>query len=142
MAGARAPGEQCSSRAQKQGRTCPFTHLVDPELAHDDVVHSGGDFPPDVVIPTGVELQVNGACGQRNDLSSAGTEGPQSPPPPSTVLILRAIPLPASSNHVWLWIHPSPSLLQEGRLQPLPGPLPSAKSSHVRSRSEMCCLVD
>lgn len=34
---------------------------------------------------------------------------------PSTELILRAIPFPASPNQVWLWIHPSLSLLQEGR---------------------------
>lgn len=34
--------------------------LVNPQLAHDDVVHSGGDLSPHVVIPAGVELQVNG----------------------------------------------------------------------------------
>lgn len=138
MAGACALGGQCSSRPPEPGRACPFTHLVNPELAHDDVVHSGGDFPPDIVIPTGVELQVDGACGESNNMRSAGRDIPQSPPPP-TVLILRAIPLPASPNQVWLWIHPSLSLLQKGRLQLL---LPSVKNSHVKSRSEMCCLVE
>lgn len=34
--------------------------LVNPQLAHNDVVYSGGDLPPHVVIPAGVELQVNG----------------------------------------------------------------------------------
>lgn len=42
------------------------TDLVNPELAHDDVVNGGGDFPPDIVIPAGVELEVDGACGERN----------------------------------------------------------------------------
>lgn len=68
-------------QAPRARQNCPLTHLVDPELAHDDVVHSGGDFPPDIVIPTGVELQVDGACRDRNDLSSAGADAPQSPPP-------------------------------------------------------------
>lgn len=30
--------------------------LVDPELAHNDVMHSRGTFPPYVVIPTGLEF--------------------------------------------------------------------------------------
>lgn len=40
------------------------TDLVDPKLAHDDVVNGGGDFPPDVMIPTGVKLEVDGTCGE------------------------------------------------------------------------------
>lgn len=39
------------------------THLVDPQLAYDDVVHGGGDLSPHVVVPAGVELQVNGTWG-------------------------------------------------------------------------------
>ena len=37
------------------------THLVNPQFAHYDVVHRGGDFSPHIVIPTGVELQVDAA---------------------------------------------------------------------------------
>lgn len=36
------------------------TDLIDPELAHNDVVHGRGDFPPNVMISAGVELQMNG----------------------------------------------------------------------------------
>lgn len=43
---------------------CQRTHLVNPQLAHNDVVHCGSDLPPHVVVPTGVELQVNGTWGR------------------------------------------------------------------------------
>lgn len=41
--------------------------LVNPQLAHNDVVHSGGDLSPHIVTPAGVELQVNGTCGGNSD---------------------------------------------------------------------------
>lgn len=93
-------------------QNCALTHLVDPELAHDDVVHRGGDFPPDIVIPTGVELQVDGACGDRNDLRNV----PQSSPPTQHCAHPQGHLSPCiPHSQVWLWIHPSLSLLQEGR---------------------------
>lgn len=42
---------------------CSVTDLVDPQLPHNNVVHRGGHLPPHVVVPTGVELQVNGTWG-------------------------------------------------------------------------------
>lgn len=36
------------------------TDLVDPQLAHDDVVHCGGDLSPHIVVSAGVEDEVNG----------------------------------------------------------------------------------
>lgn len=39
------------------------TDLVNPQLAHNDVVHCGGDLSPHIVVPAGVELQVNGTWG-------------------------------------------------------------------------------
>ncbi len=45
------------------------TDLVNPQLAHNDVVHCGGDLPPHIVVPAGVELQVNGTWG------GTGTKG-------------------------------------------------------------------
>lgn len=36
------------------------TYLVNPQFAHNDVVHSGRDLSPHIVVPAGVELQVNG----------------------------------------------------------------------------------
>lgn len=42
---------------------CFKTDLVNPQLAHNDVVHCGGDLSPDIVVPTGVELQVYGTWG-------------------------------------------------------------------------------
>lgn len=36
------------------------TDLVDPQLAHNDVVHCGGDLSPHIVVPAGVEVEVNG----------------------------------------------------------------------------------
>lgn len=36
------------------------TDLVNPQLAHDDVVHCGGDLSPHIVVPAGVEVEVNG----------------------------------------------------------------------------------
>ncbi len=41
----------------------PTTDLVNPQLAHNDVVHCGGDLSPHIVVPAGVELQVNGTWG-------------------------------------------------------------------------------
>lgn len=43
--------------------TCLQTDLVDPQFAHDDVVHCGGDLSPHIVVPAGVEMQVNGTWG-------------------------------------------------------------------------------
>lgn len=43
------------------------SHLVNPQLPHDDVVHSGCDLMPHVVVPRGVELQVDGACREDGD---------------------------------------------------------------------------
>lgn len=119
VAAACALGGQCSSSPPEPGRTCPLTHLVDPELAHDDVVHSGGDFPPHIVIPTRVELQVDGACGERNDLSS---DVPQSPPPALCSSSGPALSLnpPARTGVGFI-----PPLSAPGReVQFLPGPLP------------------
>lgn len=45
------------------------TDLVNPQLAHNDVVHCGGDLSPHIVIPAGLELQVNGTWG------GTGTKG-------------------------------------------------------------------
>ena len=42
---------------------CSQTDLVNPQLAHNDVVHRGGDLSPHVVVPAGVELQMNGTWG-------------------------------------------------------------------------------
>lgn len=42
---------------------CSQTDLVNPQLAHDDVMHCGGDLSPYIVVPAGVELQVNGTWG-------------------------------------------------------------------------------
>lgn len=42
---------------------CSQTDLVNPQLAHNDVVHCGGDLSPHIVVPAGVELQVNGTWG-------------------------------------------------------------------------------
>lgn len=55
------------------------TDLVNPELAHNDVVNSGGHLSPNVVVATGVEFQVDGTCaggkrrlllGQRHAMSN------------------------------------------------------------------------
>lgn len=46
----------------EEGKT--DTDLVYPQLAHNDVVHRGGDLSPHVVVPTGVELEVNGTWGR------------------------------------------------------------------------------
>lgn len=48
---------------------CSETDLVNPQLAHNDVVHCGGDLSPHIVVPAGVELQVNGTWG------GTGTKG-------------------------------------------------------------------
>lgn len=48
--------QRCSGRAVEGSKT----DLVNPQLAHDDVVHCGGDLSPHVVVPAGVEVQVNG----------------------------------------------------------------------------------
>lgn len=37
--------------------------LVNPQLAHNDVVYCGGDLSPHIVVPAGVEMQVNGTWG-------------------------------------------------------------------------------
>lgn len=34
--------------------------LVNPQLAHNDVVYRGSDLSPNIVVPTGVEVQMNG----------------------------------------------------------------------------------
>lgn len=44
-------------------KKCLETDLVNPQLAHNDVVHRGGDLSPHIVVPAGVELQVNGTWG-------------------------------------------------------------------------------
>lgn len=49
---------------------CSVTDLVDPQLPHNNVVHCGGHLPPHVVVPTGVELQVNGTWGGDRGKSS------------------------------------------------------------------------
>lgn len=46
---------------------CSQTDLVNPQLAHNDVVHCGGNLPPHIVVPAGVELQVNGTWGGKGD---------------------------------------------------------------------------
>lgn len=48
--------QRCSGKAVEGSKT----DLVNPQLAHDDVVHCGGDLSPHVVVPAGVEVQVNG----------------------------------------------------------------------------------
>lgn len=96
---ASTPGRQCLSisPAQSHSQVRPGrshhlgpigTNLVNPELAHDDVVNSGGDFPPDIVIPTGVELEVDGTCRERAGLWAPPQHhaGPQSQPSPSTCI--------------------------------------------------------
>lgn len=50
-------------RAPRRARRGGETDLVDPQLAHDDVVHRGGDLSPHIVVPAGVEVEVNGAWG-------------------------------------------------------------------------------
>lgn len=42
---------------------CTQTNLVNPQLAHNDVVHCGGDLSPHIVVPAGMEMQVNGTWG-------------------------------------------------------------------------------
>lgn len=37
----------------------PFTHLIDPQFAHDNVVHCRGNFLPSVVVPSCVEDTVD-----------------------------------------------------------------------------------
>lgn len=39
---------------------CSETDLVNPELAHDNVMDSRGDLSPHIVVPTRVELKMNG----------------------------------------------------------------------------------
>lgn len=54
--------------------------LVNPELANNDVVNSGSHLPPNVVVATGVEFQVDGTCmgrGERRDRSVLRTKGPE-----------------------------------------------------------------
>lgn len=34
--------------------------LINPQFAHDNVVHSGGHLTPHVVVPARMELQVDG----------------------------------------------------------------------------------
>lgn len=36
------------------------TDLVNPQFAHDNVVHGGGHFTPHIVVPARMELQVDG----------------------------------------------------------------------------------
>ena len=43
------------------------THLVNPQLAHNNVVHCGGDLSPHIVVPARVKLQVNGTWGGNSD---------------------------------------------------------------------------
>lgn len=40
------------------------SHLVYPQLAHDDVVHRGGDFLPGVVVVALLKDGVDGTCGE------------------------------------------------------------------------------
>lgn len=94
LAAATMPAPQPASSRTKPTHTSPpsprsgwahhvgavATDLVNPELAHNDVVNGGGDFPPDVVIAAGVELQVDGACRERGAWSSARVEGRASNP--------------------------------------------------------------
>lgn len=50
-----------------QGFGGVWAHLVNPQLPHDDVVHGGGHLAPHVVVPAGVELQVNRAWREREN---------------------------------------------------------------------------
>lgn len=169
------PGGQCPSSPPalpqsqaRPGRTHHLrpvaTDLVNPELAHDDVVNGGGDFPPDVVIPAGVKLEVDCAWGERGAPSSARADsqaGLQACTPgaqghPSIVLVLGAnrAPPPASpiiGSQPGLGLDSSLPLLHTPwsaavrELQQPQGPLPSShplKSTNFKSRSETCRLGD
>lgn len=48
-------GQRPTSRPHAPSLRAP-PDLVDPELAHNDVMHSRGALPPHVVIPSGLEF--------------------------------------------------------------------------------------
>lgn len=48
---------------ERRARWGGETDLVDPQFAHNNIVHRGGDLSPHIVVPTGVEVEVNSTWG-------------------------------------------------------------------------------